>query len=202
LSVPTGVAALDRLSDRLLAAAAPLRLAVATTRAEREATYRLRYEQVMRHGGAAPGALREGMEQDAFDAEALHVGAWSADALVGAVRIVLPVPSRRLPVEAAFELDVEPRGAVVEVGRLVIGPAYRGDPAHRAWGALFAGAWRATRARGFTVLAGAASPRMIERLRGLGLPFEVLGPARPHCGSVRHPVRLDPAGGRPRWFEG
>jgi hypothetical protein len=40
---------------------------------------------------------------------------------------------------------------------------------------------------------------MVERLRALGLPFEVLGPAREHWGRPRHPVRLDPANGRPRW---
>jgi putative hemolysin len=196
-----GVAALDRLSDRLLYRAPGLRVAVAATRAEREAAYRLRYEQVVRHGWAHRDDLPAGVERDAYDAEALHVGAWDGGVLVGALRLVMPVAGRRLPVEAAFGLDIEPRGAVVEVGRLVITPAYRGDPAHRAWGALFARAWLSTRAGGFAVLAGAASPRMVERLRVLGLPFEVLGPARPYWGEERHPVRLDPAHGRPRWFD-
>jgi hypothetical protein len=56
------------------------------------------------------------------------------------------------------------------------------------------------RSRGYSVLAGAAAPRTIERLRALGLPFEILGPARRHWGEERHPVRLDPAHGAPRWF--
>jgi hypothetical protein len=41
---------------------------------------------------------------------------------------------------------------------------------------------------------------MVERLRALGLPFEVLGPPRRYWGEERLPVRLDPANGDPRWF--
>ena len=199
--LPDGLKALDRLSERLLVAAPELRVAVAGTAAEREAAYRLRYEQVVAHGWADREQLPDGLEQDAFDADALHVCAWDSDALVGTLRLVLPVPGRPLPVEAAFELEIDPRGEVVEAGRLVIAPGYRGDPAHRAWGALFACGWLAMRARGFCVLAGAAAPRTVEQLRALGLPFEILGPTRPHWGEDRHPVRLDPAHGRPRWFD-
>lgn len=36
--------------------------------------------------------------------------------------------------------------------------------------------------------------------RELGLPFETLAPARPYWGEPRHPVRLNPAQGHPRWF--
>jgi N-acyl-L-homoserine lactone synthetase len=199
-AVRTGVAELDRLSERLLAAAAPLRVALATTAAEREAAYRLRYEQVVARGWAPRAALSPGTESDAYDAEALHVVAWHGNAAAGTLRLVLPSTGRRLPVEAAFELDVEPRGAVVEAGRLVVAPEFRGDPAHRIWGALFARGWLSLRDRGFSVLAGAASPRMVARLRAVGLPFEILGPARPHWGEDRHPVRLDPADSRPRWY--
>jgi putative hemolysin len=199
--VPSGVTGLDRLSERLLAAAPTLRLAVAGTDAEREAAYRLRYAQVVDHGWAGRDELPAGIEHDEYDAGALHIGAWDDGALAGTMRLVLPAPGRRLPVEADFDIDIEPRGAVVEAGRLVVAPAYRGDPAHRIWGALFARAWLTMRARGFTVLAGAASPPMVDRLRGLGLPFEVLGPARPHWGDDRHPLRLDPALGKPRWFD-
>jgi hypothetical protein len=189
-----GRAALDALAGRLLAAVPELRVAVATGAAEREAIARLRHRQVFGHAG--------GVEQDDYDAAALQVGAWdAAGALVGGMRLVLPEPGRPLPVEAAFELRVPPHGAVAEAGRLVIAPECRGDPAHRAWGALFACTWLELRARGLAVLAGAASPRMVERLRGVGLPFEILAPARPYWGEPRHPVRLDPARGRPGWFD-
>lgn len=193
-----GVAALDRLAERLLDAA-PLRVALAATDEQRAAVFALRYRQVAEHGWA-DGSRLPGAEREPGDDDALHVVAWDGDRLAGTVRLVLPAPGRRLPVETAFDLDVEPRGAVVEAGRLVVAPEYRGDPAHRVWGSLFARAWLAMRPHGHTVLAGAASPRMVERLRALGLPFEVLGPARVHWGEARHPVRLDPAGGRPRWY--
>lgn len=192
-----GVAALDALSARLLASA-PGRVAPAAGGEEIDAILRLRHRQVVEHGWAA---LDGPLERDGHDDDAVHVGAWAPDgALAGAMRLVLPAPGRRLPVEEAFGLLVEPRGAVAEAGRLVIAPEHRGDPAHALWGALFACAWTELRARGLTVLAGAASPGMVERLRALGLPFEVLGPAREHWGEPRHPVRLDPAGGRPRWY--
>ena len=197
-----GLVALDRLSHRLLEAghADGLRVAVARTPGEREAIHRLRHRQVIGHGWAAAGDLPEGIERDAHDERSLQIGAWSGRTLVGGMRLVLPAPGHRLPVEEAFELDIEPRGALVEAGRLVIAPEYRGDPAHRAWGALFALAWLTMRDRGFSLLCGAASTVMVERLRALGLPFEVLGPPRNHWGEERVPVRLDPAGGDPRWF--
>jgi putative hemolysin len=193
-------AELDRLSERLLAAAAPLRVALATTEAEREAAYRLRYEQVVANGWAGSDGLASGAERDAYDADALHIIAWQGDIAAGTLRMVLPDAGRRLPVEAAFELDVEPRGAVVEAGRLVVAPEFRGDPAHRIWGALLARGWLSIRERGFSVLAGTASARMVETLRSVGLPFEILGPARPYWGEERHPVRLDPGDSRPGWF--
>jgi hypothetical protein len=193
-------AELDRLSERLLTAAAPLRVALAVTDAERDAAYRLRYEQVVAHGWAPSDGLAAGAESDAYDAGALHLVAWQGEAAAGTLRMVLPAPGRRLPVEAAFDLDVEPRGAVVEAGRLVVAPQFRGDPAHRIWGALLARGWLAVRERGFAVLAGTASARMVETLRAVGLPFEILGPARPYWGEERHPVRLDPAGSRPGWY--
>jgi hypothetical protein len=188
-----GVAALDALAARLLAGA-PGRVAVARGAEELDAIVRLRERQVAAWGGAPAPA------RDPYDAGALHVGAWTEDELAGAMRLVLPVPGRPLPVEADFGLVVEPRGAVAEAGRLVVAPEHRGDPAHAVWGALFARTWAELRARGLGVLAGAATPRMVERLRALGLPFEVLGPARPHVGELRHPVRLDPGQGSPRWY--
>lgn len=192
-----GVAALDALAARLLAGAGTLRVQPACDDRERAAVYALRHRHLTAVGAAAPGAVGE---RDVHDDDALHACAWSGSELVGTVRIVLPAGGRPLPIETDFGLAVEPRGAVAEAGRLVIAPEYRGDPAHRAWGALFGLAWLELRERGIAVLAGAAAPRMVERLRALGLPFELLGPAQPHWGELRHPVRLDPAGGDPSWF--
>jgi N-acyl amino acid synthase FeeM len=195
-----GVEALDDLAGQLLLRAGA-RLGVAHTEAELEAVFRLRYDHVVRHGWARAEELPDGLERDADDDRALQLTAWRGPALVGTMRLVLPVPGRRLPTEAAFDLDVEPLGEVVDVGRLLIGAPYRGDPAHRLWGGLFALAWQETRARGYSVLAGVTSEREITTYRSLGLAFEVLGPARHYWGAERHPVRLDPAtGGQPGWF--
>jgi Acetyltransferase (GNAT) domain len=190
----TGSAGLDALSRRLLAAAPELRVAVAGP-AEREAIFRLRAEHIAAAGWAALPARREA---DGHDARALQIGAWRYGTLVGAIRLVLP--GAPLPVEEAFGLRIAPSGAVAEAGRLVIAAAHRGDPAHRAWGALFARAWLTLREHDLSVFAGAAARPMIDRLRALGLPFEILGPAQAHWGELRHPVRLDPEHGTPRWY--
>jgi N-acyl-L-homoserine lactone synthetase len=195
-----GLAAADELAGHLLAGGGSLRVEVAATSQERDAIFRLRHRVVVGNGWARAEDLSGGVERDHHDPSALHIAAWAGDSLVGAMRIVLPGPGRRLPVEEAFDIEIEPRGRVVEAGRLVIAPEHRRDPTHMAWGGLFGCAWMAMRARGFSVLCGAASPRMVERLRAVGLPFEVLGPARMHWGEARSPVRLDPAQSRPGWF--
>src|SRR5947199_82761 len=125
----SGLDALDRLSQQLLAAAdaGGIRVAIAQTPTEQDAIHRLRHERV------------------------------------------------------------------VEAGRLIVAPSHRGDPSHRIWGALFARAWLSMRGLGFSLLCGAASPMMVQRLRALGLPFEVLGAPRTYWGEQRVPVRLDPA---------
>jgi N-acyl-L-homoserine lactone synthetase len=192
------VEALDRLSDRLLAAAAPLRVEVSGTN---EPILRLRAAHVLAAGWVRAVDLPGGVERDAHDDVALHIAALDGDELVGAIRLVPPVPGRRLPVEEAFDLVVAPAGAVAEIGRLLVAPAHRGDPAHRAWGALFARCWLECRARGISVLAGSTTRAWVERYRSIGMAFEVLGPRRLYWGEPRVPVRLDPArDGAPGWF--
>jgi predicted GNAT family N-acyltransferase len=198
---PPGLAALDELAARLAGSVPGLRVGPAVTAAEREAALRLRHQQVVAHGWAdtAPAA---DVEEDRWDADAVHLVAWDGADAIGTIRLVPPGADRPLPVEEAFDLAIEPRGQVVEIGRLVIDERRRGDPAHRAWGALFAHAWLEVRGLGFAVMAGAASERLIARYRSLGLPFEILGPARSYWGEQRHPVRLDPARAeRPTWFD-
>lgn len=173
-------AALDALAARL-AGAAPLRIAPATGPAL-DSVQGLRNQHVVNAGW--------GDGDDSADHE-VAIAAWDGEALVGTIRLVLPRPGHRLPVEEAFDLDIEPRGRVVEIGRLLIPADRRGDPTHLTWGALFAHAWFEVRARGLSVLGGAATAALIARYHALGLPFEVLGPTRRHWGEDRHPVRLD-----------
>ena len=87
-----GVSALDGLSERLLAAADGLDVALATTESQEDAIYRLRHRQVVEHGWVNVAELPHGTERDGYDSAALHVGAWKGDALVGAMRLVLPRP--------------------------------------------------------------------------------------------------------------
>ena len=198
-----GLVALDALSRKLLTAAEPLRVAPVAAPAELEAVHRLRYAHVVEYGWSRPEQHPDGLERDGYDARAVQIAAWEEERLAGALRLVLPAAGARLPVEDAFDIDVEPRGAVVDVGRLLIAPGHRGDPAHRLWGALFARAWLEVRARGFAVLAGTATADFVARYQAVGLVFELLGPARAFWGEERHPVRLDPRrDGAPGWFTG
>jgi N-acyl-L-homoserine lactone synthetase len=190
--VPPGIAALDALAGQLLLRAG-VRIGVAHTIVELGSVHRLRHRDV--------STMPEGLEPDPYDDHALQLAAWRGTALVGTMRLVLPVPGRRLPTEDAFGLEVAPGGEVVDLGRLLVGPASRGDPAHRAWGGLFALAWQEARARSYTVIAGIASAQLVERYRSLGVHVEVLGPSRTDAGAELHPVRLDPAAGKPPdWY--
>ena len=182
-----GIAALDRLAERLTGAT-ELRLAVADSPAELIAVHRLRYRDVTERGLAQPAEHADGLERDAYDSRALQICAWDGDVLAGTVRLVLPVPGRRLPTEEAFDLTVEPAGEVVDLGRVLVSPRLGADAAQRAWGALFAQAWFETRARGYSGMTSAASAQRIERFGALGVGFDILGPARPE-GDL-YPVRL------------
>ena len=181
-----GIAALDRLAERLIAAT-ELRLAVADSPAELIAVHRLRYRDVAERG-AQSADHADGLERDAYDARALQICAWDGDVLAGTVRLVLPVPGKRLPTEEAFDLTVEPDGEIVDLGRVLVSPRLGAEAGQRAWGALFAQAWFETRARGYAGMASAESALRIERFRALGIVFDILGPARPE-GDL-HPVRL------------
>jgi hypothetical protein len=184
--VAPGIVALDALAGQLLLRAG-VRIGVAHTIVELGAVHRLRH----RDASTAPEAL----EPDPYDDHALQLAAWRGSALAATMRLVLPVPGRRLPTEAAFDLDIEPRGEVVDVGDLIVGPAAQGDSAHRVWGGLFALAWQEARARGYTVMAGIASQQLVERYRALGVHVEVLGPPRTDAGAETYPIRLDPTAG-------
>jgi hypothetical protein len=162
-----GVGALDRLAEEL-AEAAGVRLGVADSPAELIAAHRLQYRE------AATAA------DDAYDSRALQICAWKDEVLVGTLRLTLPMPGKLLPVEAAFSLTVEPAGEVVDVG----------PPVGASRDGLLAQAWFETRARGYLVMAGIASSRLVARYRALGLDVEVLGRA-----GDRNAIRVDPSVG-------
>ena len=181
-----GVGALDRLAERM-ADTAGVRLSVADSPAELIAVHRLRYRVASVDGRATAADDRDGMERDAFDTRALQMCAWHGAALVGTLRLVLPVVGKPLPLEQAFGLTVEPDGEVVEVGCPLI--ELGGDAAQRAGDGLLAQAWFEARARGYTVMAGLASAELVERYAALGIAVEVLA----ESADGHQAVRLDPS---------
>lgn len=179
---------LDRLVVRLLEMQ-PYRFVVATPdEAAAAVAHRLRAEAVVQRGWVAPDELADGLERDEFDERAIHVVGWLDDGPVSAGRIVLP--PGRLPTEVACDLIVEPVGAVVDVGRLVVARAHQ-DPRHRAMVALLCRLYLEVRQRGFTVACGMMSASMRGLARQLGLHLEELGPERRYWKELRAPVRFE-----------
>jgi hypothetical protein len=179
-----GIAGLDRLAEELATACA-LRLGVADSPAELIAAHRLRYRDASEHGTTTEADDRDGLARDAFDARSLQICAWDGDTLVGTLRLALPMPGKRLPVEEEFDLSVAPEGEVVDVGPAVV----TGGRAQLIADGLLAQAWFEARARGYLVMAGVASSRLVGHYRALGLAVEELGRAE----ADRNAVRLDPS---------
>ncbi len=182
----------DRLAAEAVAAAAPVRIAIAGSPADRDAVYRLRYQHVIRAAWATPDELPDEREQDGFDARAVHIVAWSGDQAVGTCRLVFPDPADRLPVEAVFELVVEPLRSAPTVDRLLVGPGHRGGALTSA---LLACAWQELRRRGFESASAIATETVMRLLRGLGLEVTVLGGPRLYWGEERYAVLCAPSVG-------
>jgi len=189
----TALVAIDQLAKQAIAWAAPIRLGVAQTEAERQAVYRLRYEVVIQHGWMRPEDMPEGIEHDSFDDLAVHVSGYDGETLITAARIIFPQNDLILPTEGAFDLQVEPRGQVVDAGRFVVAKKYSGIE-HRILGVLLAQTWLIVRAQGYSrVCAAFASKAMIRVYRQMGFRVTVLGPARFYWGTVRYPILFDVA---------
>ncbi|MDP9342363.1 MAG: GNAT family N-acetyltransferase [Actinomycetota bacterium] len=183
------LSALDSLARLWIERAAPIAIGLAESREEREAVYRLRYEVVVEQGWARPEEFPDGTERDGFDDGAVHVVARAGHELAGSSRVVFPVPGRRLPTEEAFDMLVEPMGGVVNFDRTLVMSPHR-TPDHRVLAGVIARSWLEARARGFSMCCGILSPEMIERYRQLGIELTILGPARPHWGEDRFPIRF------------
>src|SRR4051812_45866490 len=104
----SALARADALATDVLARLAPLRYEVARTAAECEAAYRLRYRAIVERGWRTPADFPDGIERDAYDAEAIHILGWDGAVPIATLRLVCPVLGRQLPTEAAFDLIVEP----------------------------------------------------------------------------------------------
>jgi len=65
----------------------------------------------------------DGLENDEYDATAVHVLGWNGTEAVATGRLVFP--PHPLPTEQVAGLVVEPRGRVADVGRMSVLPSYR-----------------------------------------------------------------------------
>ena len=185
---PEGPVSLDALAHSILARSG-YRFTLADDQAQQDAAYRLRHEAVIAagwHRDSGDGLL-EGRERDGYDARAIHVLGWDGEQPIATGRLVLP--PGQLPTEEACGLAVEPRGKVVDVGRMTVAPGHQG-PGHPVFLALLARLYLEVRARGFDVACGMMSARARSLVRLLGLQIEMLGEDRLYWGEPRAPVRF------------
>jgi N-acyl-L-homoserine lactone synthetase len=175
--------------ERVVDAARPLRFDVARDPAEVEAVHRLRYQTVVAAGWASAAEFPDRLERDGDDDRAVHIAGWDGPAMAAAMRLVPPAPGRPLPVEAGFDLQLEPAGRVAEFDRIVVAPGHR-QSQHTVLQALLATACLSLWELGCTEVAGAQTDGMLRLYRGLGCPVRVVGPARRYWGEQRHPVMI------------
>ena len=180
----------DAIAAHLIASAAPVRFSIARSPSDREAAYRLRHKVVIDQGWARPEKFRSDLEQDGYDAQAVHLLGWDGQQSVATTRLVYPTSGKLLPTEVEFGLSVEPQGQVVDGGRAIVSRAYS-DNRHRIFAGLLGYNWFEIQARGFYYLCGAAAPAMIRLCRSIGYHITVLGPARQYWGQQRYPIRFD-----------
>lgn len=195
------LARVDSLARQAISWVAPLRLGLAQSEAERDAVYCMRYEAVVDRGWLQAADLPDGREHDVYDDRAVQLVAWDDATLAGSARLVFPQPGLVLPTEKAFDLQIEPRGLVVDAGRFVVGRAYA-DREQRLFAALLAHGWLEVRARGFShVCAAFASPAMLRMYKRIGFQITTLGPARFYWGRERYPILFNTAESAPTLIE-
>jgi N-acyl-L-homoserine lactone synthetase len=182
-------AALDRLTEKVIANLAPLSFFAATTAADVDAVLRMRYECVIEMGWGKPDDFPDGRERDEYDEGATFVVCRDGEALAGSLRIVEPEPGRPLPVEREFGIRIDPPGEAVDAGRFLIAPEYRGRDGHPVLAGLFSRCWLEVRRLGYKRLVAAPSG-VVDFYRRLGLRITVLGPSKTYWGEERTPVEI------------
>jgi N-acyl-L-homoserine lactone synthetase len=182
----------DRFAAHFLCLNPEVQFGLAQDEAELETVFRLRYATVVEKGWRTPGDLPNGLERDAYDARALQVvGRNTEGQIVATVRLVLPQAGQRLPIEAAFDLTIEPHSQVVDVGRAIVTPACTDSQRHLAFLGLLCQSWFEIRARGLHEMCGAATKSMLRLYRLMDIHWAVLGDARTYWNEVRLPCKLD-----------
>ena len=181
---PVGV--LDGLVARVLSQY-PYRFSVPTTPRERNIAYHIRYQAIVQDGWVPPEAFADGLERDDLDDDAVQILGWDGESPICTGRLVLPPAP--LPTEQASGVHIEPRGQVVDVGRMAVVPDYRSYRS-AAFIALLCRLYLEMRNGGFQVACGMMSARVRTLTRQLGLQLETLGPDVHYWGELRTPVRF------------
>lgn len=185
--------ALADLSASLVEKAAPICFKVAQSNAEREAAYRLRYQALIDRGVARKEDFPDGLEHDEHDERALQVVGWDGDTPIATGRIVLPALGHRLPTEQAFDLTIEPRGHVVDIGRYTVIREFA-QKENRYFTGMLGFCWLETVQRGYIRVCGTASSGMLRHYRRIGFIVTELAPPHIYYGEERFPCWYDVVG--------
>lgn len=185
--------ALDSLAAAMVKKAAPLQFTVAQSPAEREAAYRLRCQALMERGDASIVDFPDGLEHDTHDERALQTIGWLEDRIVATGRIVLPAPGYLLPTEEAFDLKIEPRGQVVDIGRYTVTHELAVKE-NRYFAGMLGFCWLQAHEHDYIRVCGTASTGMLRHYRRLGFIVTELGPPHVYYGEERYPCWYDVVG--------
>jgi N-acyl-L-homoserine lactone synthetase len=182
----------DNLSRNFIEMLDTIRFDIARDESQREAVYRLRYQTIIDRGWARPEDMPDGMERDHYDEMAIHIVGWDGGKLATTSRIVLPEAGLALPTEAAFHIQIEPRGKVADMGRQIVAREYSSFK-NKVFAALLAKTWLEIRAHGYSLVCGDFTPAMLRLYRIMGFDVKQLGPAQPFWGEERFPILVDVA---------
>jgi N-acyl-L-homoserine lactone synthetase len=191
-SAPTeeALVMVDNLSRGFIESVDTIRFDIARDNQQREAVYRLRYQVIIDRGWAQPGDFPDGMEHDHYDEKAIHIVGWDGNSLATTSRIVLPEASLILPTEEAFNIQIEPRGQVADMGRQIVARDYSSIK-HKVFAALLAKTWLVIRSRGYSLVCGDFSPAVMRLYRIMGFDVKQLGPSKEFWGEERAPIVVD-----------
>jgi N-acyl-L-homoserine lactone synthetase len=153
--------------------------------------FRLRYDVVIERGWRTCDQLPDGMEKDAYDDDAVQLAAWDEGTLAATTRLIFPKAGQILPTEATFNMQIDPVGRSVDVGRTIIAPAYRDARQHRLLRGMIALVWLEVTQRGFVDFCATLSAEMLARYHTVGFEFYALGEAKMHWGQPRFPCKFD-----------
>lgn len=184
------LAVVDNLCHSFIGSVDALRFDIARDEKQREAIYRLRYQTIIERGWARPEDMPDGMERDHYDEKAIHIVGWDGNNLVTTSRIVIPEDGLILPTEEAFNIQIEPRGRVADMGRQIVARDYSSIK-HKVFAALLAKTWLEIRSHGYSLVCGDFSPAVMRLYRIMGFDVKQLAPTQEFWGEERAPIMVD-----------